>query len=497
MTYLRSISRFLVVLLTLAGIAAAADIPAGWIALRYEAPAANSNKGHWIIVKAPADGLAAWWSDAELAKIAAKDPDYVKSLETDWTPVAHKAASSTEADKLAAELAKYWGGDLPQTNYWAHGAMTRRGKTLRAFRWEQDGLTQRSKLESAGKRPVLPVAAVDPNPVDQRFSNSADLVTYGDRWGSHLLTGTLDHVHTAETNKAKRRHNPNSPPAGEVTEKTKETVEDCRKASIRAEMGVFTNYVRGWGGLGAKSVSYTLPANCVANPGPPAQTPPSNSNPGTPPNNSNPGNPGGSNPGNPGGSNPGNPGGSNPGGSNPGNPGGSNPSNPGGSNPGGSNPGGSNPGNGGGSNPGTCTPLQALFGSCTPASGGDDDDDDTDDSDSGGGGGGGGGGGSDPITYTACDGTLHDTQDAADAVNCDPQQYPACDGTLHNTQAAADAVDCDPPQMSDPVDDPQYTACDGTLHHSQDDADAIDCYAEEPGDVNCEDDPFAAGCDQF
>ena len=489
MTYLRSISRFVVVLLTLAGIAAAVNIPAGWIALRYEAPAANSKKGHWIIVKAPADGLDAWWSDAELAKIAVKDPDYVKSLETDWTPVAHKAADSAEADKLAAELARYWGGDLPQTNYWAHGAMTRRGKTLRAFRWEQDGLTQRSKLETAGKRPVLPVAAVDPNPVDQRWTNSTDLVTYGDRWGSHLRTGTLDHVHAAETNKAKRRHNPNSPPAGEVTEKTKETVEDCRKASIRAEMGVFTNYVRGWGGLGAKSVSFTLPANCVANPGPPAAvTPPSNSNPVTPPSNPNPVTP----PSNP---NPVTP----PNNPTPVTP----PSNPNPvtppSNPNPVTPP-SNP------NPGGCTPLQALFGSCTPVSGGDDDDDDTDDSDSGGGGGSnpgdgddsdsGGGGGGDPITYTACDGTLHDTQDAADAVSCDPQ-FIDCNGDTHNSQDAADAVNCDPPQSSDPVDDPQYTACDGTLHHSQEEADAIDCYAEEPGDVDCDLDPFAAGCDQF
>ena len=56
MTYLRSISRFVVVLMVLAGITAAA-VPAGWIALRYEAPGADEQKGHWIIVKAPADGL--------------------------------------------------------------------------------------------------------------------------------------------------------------------------------------------------------------------------------------------------------------------------------------------------------------------------------------------------------------------------------------------------------------------------------------------------------
>ena len=457
MTYLRSISRFVVVLLTLAGIAAAATVPAGWVALRYEAPAGDDKKGHWIIVKAPADGLDAWWSDAELAKIAAKDPDYVKRLETDWTPVDHETADSAEAELLAAELAKYWGGDLPQTNFWAHGAMTRRGDTPRAFRWEQDGLTQRSKLESAGKRPRITAAAIDPDPVDQRYSNSTDLVTYGDRWGSHLRTGTIDHVYTAESNKAKRRHNPNSPPAGEVAQKTKETVEACRQESLDAELGVFTNYVRGWGGLGAKSVSFSLPVNCVTNPGPPAQTPPSNPTPVTPPSNPTPVTP----PSNPTPVTP--PSNSNP--STP--PSNSNPSTP----PSNSNPS-TPPSN---SNPGGCTPFQQLFGQCTPVSGGDDDDDDSDS---------GGGGGSDPITYTDCNGDEHDTQDAADAVDCsDPveTQYPDCKGDLHDTQDAADAVNCSPPVTSDPIDDPQYTACDGTLHHSQEDADAIDCYAEEPG----------------
>ena len=47
-----------------------------------------------------------------------------------------------------------------------------------------------------------------------------------------------------------------------------------------------------------------------------------------------------------------------------------------------------------------------------------------------------------------------------------------------------------------PQDDPQYTACDGTLHYSQEDADAIPCYGEETNEL-CEQDPFAAGCDQF
>ena len=85
MTCLRSISRFVVVFITLAGIAAAA-VPAGWIALRYAPPSGADEKGHWIIVKEPAAGLSAWWSDAELAKIVANDPDYVKRLETAWEP---------------------------------------------------------------------------------------------------------------------------------------------------------------------------------------------------------------------------------------------------------------------------------------------------------------------------------------------------------------------------------------------------------------------------
>ena len=138
MTYLRSISRFVVVFMALAGITAAA-VPAGWIALRYEAPGADDQKGHWIIVKAPEDGLAAWWSDAELAKIAANDPDYVKQMETDWTPSDHPVAEADEAERLAVELAEYWGGDLPQANFWAHGALTRRGDTLSAFAGSRTG----------------------------------------------------------------------------------------------------------------------------------------------------------------------------------------------------------------------------------------------------------------------------------------------------------------------------------------------------------------------
>ena len=98
-------------------------------------------------------------------------------------------------------------------------------------------------------RPSIPAAALDPDPVDQRYDNRSDIVTYGDRWGSHLRAGTLDHVYTAERNKAQRRHHPNPPPAGEVAEKARETVEACRAASLEAEMGVFENYVRAWGGL--------------------------------------------------------------------------------------------------------------------------------------------------------------------------------------------------------------------------------------------------------
>ena len=217
MTYLRSISRFVVVFMALAGITAAA-IPAGWIALKH-VPAQGEVKAYWVLVKEPAKGLAAWWSDEELAKIMANDPDYVKHLETGWSPEDHPVADAAEAKLLAAELAQYWDGDVPQANFWAHGALTRRGSTLRAFRWEQDGLTQRNELERTGERPEIPAAAVDPDPVDQRYDNSSDIVTHGDRWGSHLRAGTLDHVYTAERNKAQRRHHPNPPPASEVAQK--------------------------------------------------------------------------------------------------------------------------------------------------------------------------------------------------------------------------------------------------------------------------------------
>ena len=73
--------------MALAGIVAAA-IPAGWIALKH-VPAEGEESGYWILVKEPADGLSAWWSDEELAKIVANDPDYVKHLETDWSPEDH------------------------------------------------------------------------------------------------------------------------------------------------------------------------------------------------------------------------------------------------------------------------------------------------------------------------------------------------------------------------------------------------------------------------
>ena len=49
-------------------------------------------------------------------------------------------------------------------------------------------------------------------------------------------------------------------------------------------------------------------------------------------------------------------------------------------------------------------------------------------------------------TFTACDGSLHDTQEAADAVTCPPPTFTACDGSLHHTQQAADAVLC-PPEL--------------------------------------------------
>ena len=250
--------------MALAGITAAA-IPAGWIALKH-VPAQGEESGYWILVKEPADGLSAWWSDEELAKIIAGDEDYVQHLETDWSPEDHPVADAVEAELLTEELAQYWDGDVPQANFWAHGALTRRGSTLRAFRWEQDGLTQRGALERSGERPEIPAAAVDPDPVDQRYDNSEDIVTHGDRWGSHLRAGTLDHVYTAEYNKLTKQYSP--PPADEVARKARETVRACRQASLQAEMGVFENYVRSWGGLATKSVSFGLPANCVADPGP-------------------------------------------------------------------------------------------------------------------------------------------------------------------------------------------------------------------------------------
>ncbi len=485
MTCLRSFSRFVVVWLTLAGVSTAA-IPAGWIALRYDPPPAGQQKGHWILVKAPEDGLSSWWSDTELAKIVANDPSYVKQLETDWNPESHPVADAAEAKLLAAELARYWGGDVPQANYWAHGAMVRRGSTLEAYRWTQDGQGQRTALEQSGERPRIPAAALDPDPVDQRYNNQTDVVTYGDRWGDHLLSGTLDHVYRAERNKARRKHHPNPPPAGEVTQKTKATVQACREASLKAEMGVFENYVRGWGGLAAQSVSFGLPANCVVDPGPPTPivnpqkvytacdgsthasqaaakavqcttnppitnpptttTPPTTTNPPitNPPTTTTP--------------------------------------------PTTTNPPTTNPG---------CT-ISWLCGNdpdpdpVTPdpdpnygGNGGGNGD---------GGGGDGDGGGTPPETHEACDGSIHTTQAAADAVVCTPpppppvvveppdkpQQFYDCNGDLRDTQAEADAVSCDP----------EYTACDGSLHDTQAAADAVDCSQQERQrilhDLTCE-----------
>ena len=276
MTYLRNISRFVVVFMALAGIAAAA-IPAGWIALRHVA-AEGEESGYWILVREPEDGLAAWWSDEELAKIIAGDEDYLQRLETGWSPKDHEVADATEAKELAEELAEYWGGDLPQANYWAHGALTRRGDMPQAFRWELDGLTQRTELENAGSRPKTAVAPIDPDSVDSRWDNSVDIVEAGDRWGSHLLTPTLDHVNRSERLRLESEHHPNSPPSGSVDQATKETVAGCRSASLAAEKSIFENYVRAWGGLAAQNVEYDLPENCVL-----AMAPPSSPAPVTPP----------------------------------------------------------------------------------------------------------------------------------------------------------------------------------------------------------------------
>ena len=410
MKYLRNISRFAVMFIALAVVTAAA-IPSGWIALKH-VPAQGEQKGYWVLVKEPADGIAAWWSDEELAKIAAGDPEHVKRLETDWNPAEHPVADAGEAGRLAEELAKYWGGDVPQANFWAHGAMTRRGSTLRAFRWEQDGLTQRDALEEAGERPSIPAAPLDPDPLDQRYDNRNDIVTFGNRWGSHLRTRTLDHVYRAELNKAKRRHHPNPPSAGEVEQKTRETVATCRSESLKAEMGVFENYFRAWGGLAPKSVTFGLPDDCVADPGPPAAA---NRVP---------------------------------------------------------SPtlytacDGSRHATRRAADAVNCDPVfytacdgsrhasraAAAAVSCKqeppPRQ--------------------------DPVRYTACDGSKHATRRAADAVNCDPVYYTACDGSRHASRAAAAAVNCEqePPPRQDPV---RYTACDGSKHATRRAADAVNC----------------------
>ena len=239
--------------MALAGITAAA-IPAGWIALKH-VPAQGEESGYWVLVKEPEDGLSAWWSDAELAKIVASDEEYVQHLETDWSPDSQPVATSAEAKDLAEELAEYWDGNLPHANFWAHGALTRRGSTPQAFRWEQDGLTQRTELEDAGFRPKTAVSPIDPESVDSRWNNGIDIVEAGDGWGSHLLTPTLDHVNRSERQRLQTEHHPNSPPSSEVERATKATIDGCRAAGLEAEKSIFENYVRAWGGLDAEDVS--------------------------------------------------------------------------------------------------------------------------------------------------------------------------------------------------------------------------------------------------
>ena len=441
-------------------VVAAAAIPSGWIALRH-VPAQGEESGYWILVKEPADGLAAWWSDEELAKIIAGGEDYVQHLETDWNPDEHPVATTAEATALAEELSRYWDGDLPQANYWAHGALTRRGDTPQAFRWAEVGLTQRTELEESGFRPKTAVSPIDPVSIDIRWDNALDIVESGDGWGSHLLTPTLDHINRAERLRLETEHYPNSPTPRQINRATKATVSDCRSAGLEAEKSIFENYVRAWGGLDALDVTYDLPENCVlaiappttatppatvtpppqppvtpptppqrpitplqspqppvARPQPPVTPPTPPQRPVTPPSNPNPGCTiswlCGSDP----------------------DPGPVDPDpdpDPVTTNPG--NPGGSNPGNGGGTNPG----------------------------------GGGGGGGSipPPVDYEACDGSTHSTQAAADAIDCTPPtiEFYDCNGGQHDTQAAADAVSCAT----------SYTACDGSTHNTQDEADAVDC----------------------
>ena len=494
MTYLRNISRFAVVFMALAVISGA--IPAGWIALRH-VPAQGEESGYWILVKEPEDGLAAWWSDEELVKIIAGDEDYVQRLETGWSPADHEVADATEAKELAAELAEYWGGDLPQANYWAHGALTRRGDTPQAFQWEQEGLAQRTELEDTGIRPKTAVAPIDPDSVDSRWDNSVDIVEAGDRWGSHLLTPTLDHVNRSERLRLESEHHPNNPPSGSVDQATKETVAGCRSASLAAEKSIFENYVRAWGGLAAQDVTYDLPENCVlamaTQPPPPPITPPPP--PVTPPPPPPPVKPPPPDPV-------------------------TDPPPP----------------------PPPPPPTDPVTDPVTdpppkkpvtrppppPNSGctiawlcGKDPDPDPDpdpvdpdpdpadpepdpvtpDPGNGGGsdpgnGNNGGGGSNPPDEYEACDGSMHSTQEAANAVSCDPPtpvQYFDCNGGAHNTQEAADAVTCET----------TYTACDGSTHSTQQAADAVDCslkFKEQIlHDLTCEGtvDQTTGQCDDF
>ena len=120
--------------------------------------AEKSRSGYWILrQRARRWTLAAWWSDEELAKIIAGERSRLcaSTLKPTGAPKITRSPMPPRPNSWLRSWLHYWGGDVPQANFWAHGALTRRGSTLRAFRWEHDGLTQRSELEDAGLRPKI------------------------------------------------------------------------------------------------------------------------------------------------------------------------------------------------------------------------------------------------------------------------------------------------------------------------------------------------------
>ena len=64
--------------------------------------------------------------------------------------------TTAEATALAEELSRYWDGDLPQANYWAHAALTRRGGVREAWTRSLYFLTQ--ELTPSEQPPFTAVA---------------------------------------------------------------------------------------------------------------------------------------------------------------------------------------------------------------------------------------------------------------------------------------------------------------------------------------------------